>query len=292
MSQTQAYVLDGSLNEVPAGVAGELYLGGINLARGYLKRAGLTAERFIAAANGSRLYRTGDLVRWNNEGQLEYLGRIDHQVKVRGFRIELGEIEAGLQGQPEVREAVVVANEGPAGTRLVAYVSGNAGQVIDTAALKQKLGEALPDYMVPSVIVELEALPLNANGKVDRKALPVPAITSDKPYEAPQGPIAETIAAIWAEVLQMEKVGIHDNFFDLGGHSLLLVRVHRLLEDRLRTPVALVQLFKYPTVGSLAQWMERGAAEPAASSPTAGDDRALRQRAALLQRRKSAERVN
>jgi acyl-coenzyme A synthetase/AMP-(fatty) acid ligase/acyl carrier protein len=292
ISQTQAYVLDGSLNEVPAGVAGELYLGGINLARGYLKRAGLTAERFIAAANGSRLYRTGDLVRWNNEGQLEYLGRIDHQVKVRGFRIELGEIEAGLQAQPKVREAVVVANEGPAGTRLVAYVSGNAGQVIDTAALKQKLGEALPDYMVPSVIVELEALPLNANGKVDRKALPVPAITSDKPYEAPQGLIAETIAAIWAEVLQMEKVGIHDNFFDLGGHSLLLVRVHRLLEDRLRTPVALVQLFKYPTVGSLARWMERGAAAPAASSPTAADDRALRQRAALLQRRKSAERVN
>uniref|UniRef100_UPI0004771516 acyl carrier protein n=1 Tax=Variovorax atrisoli TaxID=3394203 RepID=UPI0004771516 len=289
ISQTQAYVLDGSLNEVPAGVAGELYLGGINLARGYLKRAGLTAERFIATDKGQRLYRTGDLVRWNNEGQLEYLGRIDHQVKVRGFRIELGEIEAGLQAQEEVREAVVVANEGPAGTRLVAYVSG---QGIDTAVLKQKLGEALPDYMVPSVIVELQALPLNANGKVDRKALPVPAITRDKPYEAPQGPIAETIAAIWAEVLQMEKVGIHDNFFDLGGHSLLLVRVHRLLEDRLRTPVALVQLFKYPTVGSLARWMERGAAAPAASSPTAGDDRALRQRAALLQRRKSAERVN
>ncbi|MET3479070.1 amino acid adenylation domain-containing protein [Variovorax atrisoli] len=289
ISQTQAYVLDGSLNEVPVGVAGELYLGGINLARGYLKRAGLTAERFIATDNGSRLYRTGDLVRWNNEGQLEYLGRIDHQVKVRGFRIELGEIEAGLQAQEEVREAVVVANEGTVGTRLVAYVSGSG---IDTAVLKQKLGEALPDYMVPSVIVELQALPLNANGKVDRKALPAPAITSDKPYEAPQGPIAETIAAIWAEVLQMEKVGIHDNFFDLGGHSLLLVRVHRLLEDRLRTPVALVQLFKYPTVGSLARWMERGAAEPAASSPTAGDDRALRQRAALLQRRKSAERVN
>ncbi|SET77616.1 non-ribosomal peptide synthetase [Variovorax sp. OV084] len=289
ISETQAYVLDASLNEVPAGVAGELYLGGINLARGYLKRPALTAERFIAAANGSRLYRTGDLVRWNNEGQLEYLGRIDHQVKVRGFRIELGEIEAQLQAQPEVREAVVVANEGPAGARLVGYVSG---QGIDTATLRERLAEALPDYMVPSVIVVLDALPLNANGKVDRKALPTPAITSDKPYEAPQGPIAETIAAIWAEVLQMDKVGTHDNFFDLGGHSLLLVRVHRLLEDRLRTTVALVQLFKYPTVGSLAQWMARGADAPAALSPTAGDDRALRQRAALLQRRKSAERVN
>ncbi|MFM9926609.1 amino acid adenylation domain-containing protein [Variovorax sp. H27-G14] len=288
ISDTQAYVLDDSLNEVPVGVAGELYLGGINLARGYLKRAALTAERFIAANDGARLYRTGDLVRWNNEGQLEYLGRIDHQVKVRGFRIELGEIEAQLQAQPEVREAVVVANEGPAGARLVGYVSG---QGIDTAVLRERLSEALPDYMVPSVLMVLDALPLNANGKVDRKALPAPEFTSDKPYEAPQGPIAETLAAIWAEVLQVDKVGIHDNFFDLGGHSLLVVRVHRLLEDRLRTTVALVQLFKYPTVGSLAQWMARGAAAPVASS-TAADDRALRQRAALLQRRKAAERVN
>ncbi|SFQ71862.1 amino acid adenylation domain-containing protein [Variovorax sp. OK605] len=288
ISDTQAYVLDESLNEVPVGVAGELYLGGINLARGYLKRAGLTAERFIATNDGQRLYRTGDLVRWSNQGQLEYLGRIDHQVKVRGFRIELGEIEAQLQAQPEVREAVVVANEGPAGARLVGYVSG---QGIDTAVLRERLGEALPDYMVPSVLMALDALPLNANGKVDRKALPAPEFTSDKPYEAPQGPIAETLAAIWAEVLQLDKVGVHDNFFDLGGHSLLLVRVHRLLEDRLRTAIPLVHLFKYPTVGSLAQWMARGAAAPA-SLPTAGDDRALRQRAALLQRRKAAERVN
>ncbi|MGJ7611902.1 MULTISPECIES: amino acid adenylation domain-containing protein [unclassified Variovorax] len=288
ISETQAHVLDESLNEVPAGVAGELYLGGINLARGYLKRAGLTAERFIAANDGSRLYRTGDLVRWNNEGQLEYLGRIDHQVKVRGFRIELGEIEAQLQSQPEVREAVVVASEGPSGARLVAYVSGND---IDTPTLRERLAEALPDYMVPSVIMVLDALPLNANGKVDRKALPAATVASDKPYEAPQGHIAETVAAIWAEVLQMDKVGIHDNFFDLGGHSLLVVRVHRLLEDRLRTTLPLVQLFKYPTVGSLTQWMARGATAPAVAS-AAGDDRALRQRAALLQRRKAAERVN
>ncbi|MGJ7564546.1 amino acid adenylation domain-containing protein [Variovorax sp. GB1R11] len=288
ISDTQAYVLDAGLNEVPVGVAGELYLGGINLARGYLKRAGLTAERFIATESGNRLYRTGDLVRWNNEGQLEYLGRIDHQVKVRGFRIELGEIEAQLQAQPEVREAVVVASEGPSGARLVAYVSGND---IDTATLRERLAETLPDYMVPSVIMVLDALPLNANGKVDRKALPAATVTSDKPYEAPQGHIAETVAAVWAEVLQMDKVGIHDNFFDLGGHSLLVVRVHRLLEDRLRTTLPLVQLFKYPTVGSLAQWMARGAAAPAVST-AAGDDRALRQRAALLQRRKAAERVN
>jgi len=227
-------------------------------------------------------------VRWSNEGQLEYLGRIDHQVKVRGFRIELGEIEAQLQAQPEVREAVVVANEGPSGARLVAYVSG---QGIDTAALRERLGEALPDYMVPGVLMVLDALPLNANGKVDRKALPAPEFNSDRAYEAPQGEVEQALAAIWAEVLQVDKVGIHDNFFDLGGHSLLLVRVHRLLEDRLRATVPLVHLFKYPTVGSLARWMARGVAAPA-SSPTAGDDRALRQRAALLQRRQSAERVN
>jgi amino acid adenylation domain-containing protein len=289
ISQTQALVLDGSLNPVPQGVAGELYLGGINLARGYLKRAGLTAERFVATEGGQRLYRTGDLVRWNNEGQLEYLGRIDHQVKVRGFRIELGEIEAQLLAQESVREAVVVANQGPAGARLVGYVSG---QDIDTAVLRARLAEALPDYMVPGALVVLDALPLNANGKVDRKALPDAQFGgAQEPYEAPQGHIAETVAAIWAEVLQMDKVGIHDNFFDLGGHSLLVVRVHRLLEDRLRTTLPLVQLFKYPTVGSLAQWLARGATAGAVST-AAGDDRALRQRAALLQRRKAAERVN
>jgi non-ribosomal peptide synthetase component F len=222
ISETQAHVLDASLNEVPVGVAGELYLGGINLARGYLKRPGLTAERFIATSNGQRLYRTGDLVRWNNEGQLEYLGRIDHQVKVRGFRIELGEIEAQLQAQPEIREAVVVANEGPAGARLVGYVSG---QGIDTATLRERLAEALPDYMVPSVIVVLDALPLNANGKVDRKALPAPEFTSDRAYGAPEGEIEQALATIWAEVLGVARVGRNDNFFELGGDSILSLKV-------------------------------------------------------------------
>ncbi|MET3479068.1 amino acid adenylation domain-containing protein, partial [Variovorax atrisoli] len=254
ISQTQAYVLDGSLNEVPAGVAGELYLGGINLARGYLKRAGLTAERFIAAANGSRLYRTGDLVRWNNEGQLEYLGRIDHQVKVRGFRIELGEIEAGLQGQPEVREAVVVANEGPAGNRLVAYVSGNG---IDTAVLKQKLGEALPDYMVPSVIVELEALPLNANGKVDRKALPAPEFTSERAYEAPEGEVEETLASIWAEVLGVTRVGRNDNFFELGGDSILSLKV-TARAARAGVQLNPRQVFEHQSLSRIAQAIGTG----------------------------------
>ncbi|WP_172705848.1 amino acid adenylation domain-containing protein, partial [Variovorax paradoxus] len=166
ISETSAWVLDGQLEPVALGVAGELYIGGGLLARGYLGRPGLTAERFVAAADGRRLYRTGDLVRWNSEGQLDYLGRIDHQVKVRGFRIELGEIEAQLLAQAEVREAVVVAKEGAGGVRLVGYVSAQAGQVLDVARLRERLGAVLPDYMVPGALVVLEGLPLNANGKV------------------------------------------------------------------------------------------------------------------------------
>jgi len=292
ISHTSAHVLDADLNLVPPGVAGELYLGGISLARGYLRRAGLSAERFVAdpfdREGGGRLYRTGDLVRWNGEGQLEYLGRIDHQVKIRGFRIELGEIEAQLLAQPEVREAVVVAKEGSAGARLVAYLAAHASQAIDTVVLKERLAQVLPDYMVPRAFTVLDALPLNANGKVDRKALPEPALTSELAYEAPRGHIAQTVAGVWSEVLQVEQVGQHDNFFDLGGHSLLLIRAHRLLEDRLQSAIPVVNLFKYPTIESLAQWIEQAPAG-AVPSATASDDRALRQRAAMLQRRKATQ---
>ncbi len=228
ISDTQALVLDGSLNAVPVGVAGELYLGGVNLARGYLKRAGLTAERFVAAQDGQRLYRTGDLVRWNGEGQLEYLGRIDHQVKVRGFRIELGEIEACLLAQPEVRQAVVVARQGPdgaSGASLVAYVALDADRSADTESLRERLGESLPDYMVPRAIVVLPTLPLNANGKVDRKALPAAEFASERAYEAPEGEMEEALSRIWAEVLGVERVGRNDNFFELGGDSILSLKL-------------------------------------------------------------------
>jgi amino acid adenylation domain-containing protein len=264
ISETQAYVLDASLNEVPAGVAGELYLGGVNLARGYLKRAGLTAERFVAAENGQRLYRTGDLVRWNNEGQLEYLGRIDHQVKVRGFRIELGEIEAQLQAQPEVREAVVVASEGPAGARLVGYVAGNR---IDTGALRQRLGEALPDYMVPSVMVVLDALPLNANGKVDRKALPAPEFTSDKAYEVAEGEVEQALATIWAEVLNVPRVGRTDNFFELGGHSLLAAQTVARVQSAMQLDLAIKDVFLHPVLADMASLIaDKNHAKPASQA--------------------------
>ncbi|WP_431111402.1 amino acid adenylation domain-containing protein [Variovorax paradoxus] len=232
ITDTRAYVLDGELNLVPRGVAGELYLGGVSLARGYLKRPGLSAERFVADpfdAKGGRLYRTGDLVRWNTEGQIEYLGRIDHQVKIRGLRIELGEIEAQLLAQPEVREAVVVAKEGPGGARLVGYVSvhaEHAEQAIDTAMLKERLGRVLPDYMVPRLIVTLDALPLSANGKVERKALPEPeALHGEGAHEAPQGDAEEALAAIWRDVLGVARVGRGDNFFELGGDSLLSLKL-------------------------------------------------------------------
>jgi amino acid adenylation domain-containing protein len=220
IADTKARVLDAELNPVPQGVAGELCLGGIGLARGYLDRPGLTAERFVADPHGqgARLYRTGDLVRWRADGQLEYLGRIDHQVKLRGLRIELGEIEAQLLAQPEVREAVVVAKD----ARLIAYISG-ASQ-LDTEALRAQLSKHLPEYMVPAVFVQLDQLPLNANGKVDRKALPEPQHAT-RAYEAPQGEIEEALAAIWADVLKLDRVGRHDNFFEIGGHSLAALRL-------------------------------------------------------------------
>ncbi|AQU81375.1 MULTISPECIES: non-ribosomal peptide synthetase [unclassified Halomonas] len=250
----RTYVLDGDLNMAPPGVAGELYLGGVGLARGYLHRPDLTAERFVADpfVQGERLYRTGDLVRWRDDGQLEYLGRLDHQVKIRGLRIELGEIEAELLAQPEVREVVVVAQEGPGGSRLVAYVVPQADIELDTSSLREVLGQQLPDYMVPGVVVTLDTLPLNANGKVDRKALPEPDLTSGSQYEPPQGEIEGALAEIWSEILGAERVGRHDNFFELGGHSLLALKVlekmrHRGLAAQVRT------LFQYPELVAFAQ---------------------------------------
>jgi amino acid adenylation domain-containing protein len=258
IADTRLLVLDPTLQPAPIGVAGELCLGGVGLARGYLGRAALSAERFVAdplGVDGERLYRTGDLARWNANGQLEYLGRLDHQVKIRGFRIELGEIETQLLAQPEVGEAVVVALEGPAGTRLVGYVAMTAGQAPDVAELRERLGRALPDYMVPAAIVVLDRLPLNVNGKVDRRALPQPGLAGEAAYEAPQGAAEEALAAVWAEVLGVARVGRRDNFFELGGDSVSALRVLALARSRLtKGPRFTLQaLMSQPTIESLSQ---------------------------------------
>ena len=251
-------MLDGDLNPVPTGVTGELYIGGTLLARGYANRADLTAERFIANpfGAGTRLYRTGDIVRWNERGQLEYLGRIDAQVKIRGFRVEMGEVEAQLLQVPGVREAVVVVRETAQGTLLTAYISSATGTGADTGSgkldaifVRQALKAVLPDYMVPAAITMLDRLPLNANGKIDRRALPAPVFDAGDAYEAPEGELETQLAQLWAEVLGVEGVGRHDNFFELGGHSLLaLTLVGRIKNSGLAVEASLARLLKTQTI--------------------------------------------
>ncbi|WP_447915319.1 amino acid adenylation domain-containing protein [Delftia acidovorans] len=303
LGNVQVHIVDAGLQPVPRGVAGELLLGGLALARGYWGRPALTAERFVASPSalaGERAYRTGDLVRWNEHGEIEYLGRLDHQVKIRGFRVELGEIEAALLAVPGLREAVVVADSAEGGSRLVAYLAGEGAALQDLAALKAQLGRSLPDYMVPSLFVRLDALPLNSNGKVDRKALPAPAplpASGDgaQPFEAPEGGVAETIATIWRELLQLERIGANESFFDLGGHSLLLIRAHRRIEDALGSGLSVIDMFQHPTVATLARRIEAqrgvGAAQEGLQDQQA-DARAQRRRAALLGRRGLTEEVN
>ncbi|WP_235570028.1 non-ribosomal peptide synthetase, partial [Lysobacter sp. Root916] len=230
IANTQVYILDAQGEPVPVGVAGELYIGGDGVARGYLNQPALTAERFVrdpfSAAPQARMYKTGDLGRWLPDGNIEYLGRNDFQVKIRGFRIELGEIEARLAGCAGVREAVVLAREDePGDKRLVAYLTADTGADLSVAELRTRLSAQLPDYMVPSAFVVLDAFPLTPNGKLDRKALPAPDATSlmRREYEAPQGEIEQELAEVWQSLLNIEQVGRHDHFFELGGHSLLVV---------------------------------------------------------------------
>ncbi|CAN7722216.1 amino acid adenylation domain-containing protein [Caballeronia sp. LjRoot29] len=262
---TQLYVLDSGMALVPPNVPGELYIGGVGLARGYIGQGGLTSERFVADpfnGNGARLYRTGDLVRWRGDGQLDYLGRIDHQVKIRGFRIELGEVEAQLLAQPEVGEAVAVAHEGSGGARLVAYVSPRAGQHADAATLagqlREKLIAMLPEYMVPGLIVVMDRLPLNTNGKVDRHALPLPEQT-ERIWEAPKGEMERVIAGVWQDVLRIDRIGRHDNFFDMGGQSLLALRAVAALREALNIELPVQKVFAYPVLADLARVIERDA---------------------------------
>jgi acyl carrier protein len=276
-------VLDAALRPVPIGAWGELYLGGAQLARGYLARPALTAELFIpdpfSDQPGARLYRTGDRVRWTADGVLEYGGRVDEQVKVRGHRIEPGEIEAALLAHPEVTEAAVVAREeAPGQMRLVAYVAGQAG----VEALREHLRERLPAYMVPSAFVTLDHLPLTPNGKVDRRALPAPEYAGSAEHTAPRDETEQLIAAVWAEVLGVERVGVEDNFFDIGGDSLLLVRVSSRIRSELGRDLPMVELFRHPTVASLAGYV---AGEAAAQTSDQGRDRGSRRRAARRRER-------
>ncbi|RML22654.1 Syringopeptin synthetase B, partial [Pseudomonas syringae pv. lapsa] len=255
----QLYLLDAHGEPVPAGVIGELYVGGAGVARGYLNREALTAERFLdnpfSNAPGARLYRTGDLGRWLADGSLEYLGRNDEQVKIRGFRIELGEIEARLAEYPEVRDAVVLCREDvPGDKRLVAYVTAlQSERLLDIETLREHLQGTLPQYMVPAAYVQLDALPLTANGKLDRKALPAPDRSSvaSRGYEAPESDAEMAIARIWQDLLQLEQVGRHDHFFELGGHSLLAVKlIERMRQIDLVADVRV--LFSQPTLSALA----------------------------------------
>ncbi|HEU0299934.1 MAG TPA: amino acid adenylation domain-containing protein, partial [Longimicrobium sp.] len=265
VSNTRVYLLDGRGEPVPVGVAGEIHVGGMQVARGYLGRPELTAERFgpdpFCGEPGARLYRTGDLGRWGEDGALEFLGRDDFQVKVRGHRVELGEIEAWLAEHAAVREAVVVAREDVAGDqRLVAYVVGaREGEEVEVEveALRAHLAERLPAYMVPAAYVRLDALPLTPSGKVDRRALPAPEgdAYARRAYAEPVGEVEQALAEIWAEVLGVERVGRHDNFFELGGHSLLVVRlVGRMQGEGLHAEVR--ALFTAPTLAELADATE------------------------------------
>ncbi|HST61451.1 MAG TPA: non-ribosomal peptide synthetase, partial [Longimicrobium sp.] len=268
----RVYVLDGWGEPVPAGVPGELFVGGPAVGRGYLGRPGLTAERFVpdpfAGQPGARMYRTGDRLRWMADGRLDFVGRVDEQVKIRGFRIEPGEIEGALSSYAGVLDArVIVREDQPGEKRLVAYVVGG----VEAEALREHVRERLPEYMVPAAVMVLDALPLTRNGKLDRKALPVPEYASAERYVAPRTPVEEVLAEIWSDVLRQERVGVHDSFFDLGGHSLLLMRLLAHVQATFDVEIPIAAVFSMPTLEAMAEEIESRIYEDVA---TMSDDEA------------------
>jgi amino acid adenylation domain-containing protein len=270
IANTRVYILDAHLEPVPVGVVGELYIAGAGVTAGYLKQPEKTAERFLrdpfAGDAGATMYRTGDLARYQEDGNVEFLGRGDDQVKIRGFRIELGEIEAVLAQHAGVKQAVVLAREEDGGEkRLVGYIVSQREAAVSADELRSYLKQQLPDYMVPAAMVMLSKLPLNANGKIDRQALPAPEQAQSKTYIAPRTPTEEVLAHIWAEVLRLPRVGTEDDFFQIGGHSLLATQVISRVRRTLNIELPLRTLFEKPTVSSLAAEVERvrrGAARP------------------------------
>jgi amino acid adenylation domain-containing protein len=317
INNLSVYILDQELNPVPIGVPGELYIGGAGLARGYFGHPALTAERFIpnpmldigySIGNSNveypisnietRLYRTGDLARFLPNGEIEYLGRIDHLVKIRGFRIELGEIEAILSKHPQVQETVVVAYDDPlesvlrgAGKRLVAYIIPQKPLQPSASELRSFLESYLPKYMVPSAYVLMDSFPLTPTRKLDRRALPQPDFgrpEAETVYVAPRNEIERQISSIWQDALGIDKVGIYDNFFDLGGHSLLLVQVHSRLQESLETEISIIDLFQYPSIDALVSHLSKTQEQSAFQG---SQDRAQKQRdAAQRQREQMQER--
>jgi amino acid adenylation domain-containing protein len=256
---TRVYLLNHYGHPVPSGAIGEIYIGGVGIASGYLNRPELTNERFLqdpfCSQSGARMYRSGDLARYRPDGSLEVMGRADQQVKIRGFRVEPGEIEARLAKHPAIREAVVLAREDlPGDKRLVAYVTAQPDAVIDVLDLRAHLAQQLPDYMVPAAFVQLDTLPVTHNGKLDLKALPTPDgdASAHRVYEAPQGEIEQCLAEIWSELLEVERIGRHDHFFELGGHSLLLIQLFTRLRDNFGIDIPLAKIINAPTIASLA----------------------------------------
>jgi len=298
IANTQIYLLDQNMEPVPIGVSGELYIGGDGLARDYLNQPALTAERFVpnpfSNKAGARLYKTGDLVRYLNDGNVEFLGRNDYQVKVRGFRVEPGEIEAILNRHPAVQSAVVIVREDtPGDKRLVAYVVSDRNNVTPKSdEIRQFLLEKLPEYLIPTVFVFLSELPLTANGKVDRVALPAPEGVRpelEEAFVAPGTEVEQTIALIWQDLLQIEKVGLHDNFFDLGGHSLLLTQVYTKLKSNFDKEISMIDMFKYPSVSSLADFLSKEERYPA--SMRESKDRAGTRRELIKRRKQVRQRT-
>jgi acyl carrier protein len=278
LANTSVHILDEAFQPALPGQVGELFIGGDGVARGYWKRNELTAERFLEnrLSDDGRLYKTGDLVRRNADGELEFLGRADFQVKISGFRIELGEIEALLETLPAVHQAVVMAREDrPGDKRLVAYLTIRPGEHVSASMLRQVLAEKLPPYMVPGHFVFLEKLPLTSNGKIDRKALPpVPSENqSDSAHLEPRSDLEETLRTIWCEALG-SRIGADQNFFDLGASSLMVAEVHARLQQHLQQEISLLDLFQFPTVRLLAAHLAGAIAAPTMS------DRARRRLAA------------